>query len=272
MCRQALYQAERRLGLRQGQFSEVEQMVRELRMQMPRLGTRKLYFLLRDQLVAQHIKVGRDGLFALLRTRGLLIRPRKSYHKTTQSKHWLRRHPNLLKSTRVERPEQVWVSDITYVVAGNQPAYLSLITDAYSRKIIGYHLSEDLRTEGTLRALAMALKQRRTTLPLLHHSDRGLQYCSMPYQRLLQKNHITPSMTEGSTDCYQNALAERINGILKDELLPEKVGCLKDLREAVKQSIYIYNNKRPHLNLKFNTPAQIHQQAIMKLTENNYLN
>jgi putative transposase len=157
--------------------------------------------------------MGRDALFAFLRSEHLLIKPKRSYHKTTNSKHWLRKYPNLLKTKKASRPNEIWVSDITYLDTGAGTTYLSLITDAYSRKIVGHHLHPSLHTEGVAAALRMALKQERISNALIHHSDRGLQYCSSQYQQLLAKYNITPSMTDGY-DCYQNALAERVNGII----------------------------------------------------------
>ena len=228
---------------------------------MPRLGVRKLHHLLAPQLKAMGIKMGRDGLFDYLRGEHLLVRPRKSYTKTTNSKHWLYKHPNRTVDLKVTRPEQLWVADITYVATKEQTAYLSLITDAYSRKIVGHFVSESLATDGVAEALKQALKQRRTKLPLIHHSDRGLQYCAMPYQQLLQQEAILCSMTEGG-DCYQNALAERINGILKDEFLFTPCTHLDDLRIVVAESIHIYNSQRPHLTLKYKTPNFEHEKSL----------
>ena len=194
----------------------------------------------------------------------MLVKKRKSYTKTTWSKHWLHKHPNLLKEIKPDRPEQVWVSDITYVPTRQGNSYLSLVTDAYSRKIVGYHLSEDMRTENVAKALSMAIKQRKTKLPLIHHSDRGLQYCAVEYQQLLTKGNINPSMTDGY-DCYQNALAERINGILKDEFLIQTY-TPEQLLKVVHQSVTIYNNYRPHLSLKYKTPNFIHEKSLAEKT------
>ena len=231
---------------------------------MPRVGTRKLHYLLEDKFKTVGIKIGRDALFSFLKSENLLVRRRKSYTKTTWSKHWLHKHPNLLKEFSPECPEQVWVSDITYVPTQQGNSYLSLVTDAYSRKIVGYHLSEDMKTESVSRALSMAIKHRKTKLPLIHHSDRGLQYCAAEYQQLLASDGITPSMTDGY-DCYQNALAERINGILKDEFLIQTY-TPEQLSKVVAQSINIYNSYRPHLNLKYKTPNFIHEKSLAELT------
>lgn len=233
-------------------------------MAMPRLGTRKVYYLLKESLRANRIKLGRDALFDFLRSERLLIRPRRSYTKTTWSKHWLRKHPNLLNTVKAYRAEQVWVSDITHIATRTGNTYLSLITDAFSRKIVGHYLSDDLRTEGVAQALRLAIKRRKTDLPLIHHSDRGIQYCSQEYQAILGKNKIKPSMTDGY-DCYQNALAERVNGILKDEFLIATCEDKHQLRKVIDQSIQIYNTMRPHLNLGYKTPTFIHKKSLAEI-------
>ena len=144
----------------------------------------------------------------------MLVQPKRSYHKTTDSKHWLKKHKNLIENKKVDSPEEVWVSDITYIQTQSGHNYLSLVTDLYSRRIMGYHLSEDLRTEGTLKALQMAIKNRKSAGQVIHHSDRGIQYCSHEYQQILRENGFQTSMTESYAP-YQNAVAEQINGILK---------------------------------------------------------
>ena len=165
-----------------------------------------------------------------------------------------------MKKTTISRAEQVFVSDITYVKSKERTHYLALVTDAFSRKIMGYNLSDDMSADNIVEALKMAVKNRKTTLPLIHHSDRGLQYCSALYQEELLKNQITPSMTEGY-DCYQNALAERINGVLKQEFLIEKCNNGLELNKLIKQSIETYNSLRPHLSLKMKTPNFIHEKT-----------
>jgi len=229
-------------------------------MEMPRLGTRKLYYLLRSDIDALGIKIGRDALFDYLRSEHLLIKPKKNYTKTTDSKHWLRKYPNLMLGVKAQRPEQYFVSDITYIKSREKIHYLSLVTDAYSRKIMGFKLSDDMSTENVVQALHMAVLKRKTQQSLIHHSDRGLQYCSSLYQNALKENGILPSMTDGY-DCYQNAMAERINGILKQEFLINKCNNGKELKQLVKESINTYNNKRPHLSLNMKTPNFIHQKT-----------
>ena len=241
-------------------------MVRAQRMEMPRIGTRKLYFLLSEQFHQQGIVIGRDRLFDFLRNEHMLIRPRKSYTKTTWSKHWLHKHPNLTKDIKPTAPEQLWVSDITYIRTRQQTCYLSLVTDAFSRKIMGYDLSSDLRSEHMVKALKMAVADRVYRCQLIHHSDRGLQYCSEPYQKTLAASNILCSMTDGY-DCYQNALAERINGILKEEFLFVEADNIEQLQVMVRQSVDIYNSKRPHISLNMRTPNQAHKQKSPALTE-----
>ena len=235
-------------------------MVQDIRMQMPRLGTCKLYYLLKSRFNESNIKIGRDAFNNYLRSENMLIKPKKSYTKTTNSKHWLRKHPNLIKEIKLERPEQVFVSDITYIKTKERTHYLSLVTDAFSRKIMGYKLSDDMSAENVVQALKMAVNQRKTNYPLIHHSDRGLQYCSSIYQSELNKNTIKSSMTDGY-DCYQNALAERMNGILKQEFLVHTCNTGKELQALVKHAIETYNNKRPHLSLNMKTPNFIHEKT-----------
>lgn len=222
---------------------------------MPRLGTRKLHY----RLSLQGISYGRDRLFDLLRHSGLLIKPRRSYTKTTYSKHWLTKYSNLIKEKTVTAPDQVWVSDITYIPTDEGYHYLSLITDKFSRKIVGYDLSSNLKTEGALRALQMALTQHVKGNSLIHHSDRGLQYCSYEYQALLAQHNIKPSMTEKG-DPYENAMAERMNGILKTEFMLEDGFPNSTLAHlAIDEAIETYNSKRPHLSLQMKTPDHVHK-------------
>lgn len=235
-------------------------MVMNLRRFMPRLGTRKLYHLIKPELSERGIKLGRDGLFDYLREADLLVKPTRSYTKTTFSKHWMRKHPNLLPQVNLERPETVFVSDITYLESDEGVHYLSLVTDAYTRKIMGYEVSREMKASDVAKALKMAVRSRHTINPLIHHSDRGVQYCSSEYQKVLAENDITPSMTDGY-DCYQNALAERINGILKQEFLFYRCKSFAELKVLVEQSVSIYNRLRPHLSLGMKTPEDVHEKA-----------
>ncbi len=230
---------------------------------MPKLGTRKLYDKLAIQL--SKLSVGRDKLFDILRANHMLIKPKKKYHITTDSHHRFKKHKNLIESLDYDRPEQVWVSDITYIGNRANPSYLALITDAYSKKIIGYDVSDSLQTCGTLRALDMAIKNRTyKQMPLIHHSDRGLQYCSNEYQRILDQNNIKSSMTQ-KYDPYENAIAERINGILKQEFDIDKYNVkLTTKKVLVKNAIEIYNDFRQHLSNHMLTPNQMHKQNKLK--------
>lgn len=210
----------------------------------------------------QHIRIGRDRLFELLRYHRLLVKPKRAYHKTTHSHHRFHCHPNLLKAENngvvPHRPEQVWVADITYLPTHQGDTYLSLVTDAYSRKIVGYYLSADMTAKAVAKAYQSALKQRKSAAELIHHSDRGIQYCSGYYQALHEKHGVRCSMTDGY-DCYQNAKAERVNGILKNELLLIKPRNIEQATIMVAESIAIYNEKRPHLALKYKTPDEVHR-------------
>lgn len=247
------------------ELREVKELVQEKRMLMPRLGTRKLYYLLKEDFIAKGVKLGRDGLFSFLSAEHMLVKPKKSYTKTTHSKHWLHKHPNLVKDMNLTKKEQLWVADITYIDTLESTAYLSLITDAYSRKIVGHHLHESLHTDGVEKALEIALKGKESKESLIHHSDRGLQYCSEQYQRLHRKAGIICSMTDGY-DCYQNALAERINGILKEEFIVVKPKDIQQARKIINQSIWVYNNLRPHLSLNYKTPDQVHHEKTLTFT------
>lgn len=235
--------------------------VKRLRLRQPRIGTRKLHYLLHCQ-PNNSLKVGRDRLFKILAEYRLLVLPRRAYHKTTQSFHRFYRHPNLLKAgaeqIKAEAPDHVWVADITYLPARSGPLYLSLVTDAYSRKIVGHHVHEGLHAESVAVAFRQALKERRGSQALVHHSDRGIQYCSALYQALHKHYGVQCSMTDGY-DCYQNALAERVNGILKKELLLRSPDDLQQARSMVSDAVRIYNTERPHLALKYKTPDAVHR-------------
>lgn len=261
VSRQAYYQRNRAADRRSQQDWKVTQFVRHVRMRQPRLGTRKLQCLLHHQ-TEPALRVGRDRLFRILAEHRLLVAPKRAYHKTTHSFHRFYRHPNLLKpgpqQVRATAPEQVWVADITYLPSQSGPLYLSLVTDAYSRRIVGHHVHEGLQAEAVAQAFRQALRQRKTQQALVHHSDRGIQYCSEHYQRLHAQHGVTCSMTDGY-DCYQNALAERVNGILKNELLGVRPQDLLQARRMVREAVDIYNRERPHLALKYRTPDAVHQ-------------
>ena len=258
--RQVYYRSKNRVIKHQERAEQVYGLVQSVRSKMPRLGGKKLYHLLQSELMK--LGVGRDKFFDILRANHLLIKPKRQYHITTNSHHRFRKHKNLVEEIKVSRPEQVWVSDITYVGDRTRPQYLALITDSYSKKIVGHDVSNSLSVEGSVRALRMAIKNRKyKEEDLIHHSDRGLQYCSDQYQEILIKNTIKCSMTE-KYDPYQNATAERVNGILKQEfILGIKVRDLELMKYLVKESIKIYNTERPHLSCKMQTPEFMHKQS-----------
>ena len=274
ISRQAYYKALACQHQRCEQEAKVIELVKRTRQRQPRLGTRKLHHLLQQPMQQAGIKLGRDGMFDLLRNACLLVAPKRAYHKTTHSHHHLRRHPNLLKAGAQgqvvpSRCEQVWVADITYLPTHDKTVYLSLVTDAYSRKIVGWHVHATLQAEEVSQALKKALRQRRTRQRLVHHSDRGLQYCSSHYQGIHRRHGITCSMTDGH-DCYQNALAERINGILKTEFLLHRPADLQQAALMVSQSIAVYNQERPHDSLKKKTPEEVHRASLAAQQEPEY--
>ncbi|MCF7744499.1 IS3 family transposase [Aeromonas veronii] len=261
ISRQAYYKRNRVADERHAQGLQVVRFVRQVRLRQPRVGTRKLHYLLQGQ-DDDGLKVGRDRLFQILAEHRLLVPPKRAYHKTTHSFHRFYRHPNLLKAGPEQvtpvAPEQVWVADITYLPARSGPLYLSLVTDAYSRKIVGHHVHEGMHAKSVAMAFRKALKQRCGSGELIHHSDRGVQYCSGLYQSLHERYGVKCSMTDGY-DCYQNALAERVNGILKGELLLQSPQDLTQAREMVREAVDIYNAERLHHALKYRTPDAVHR-------------
>ena len=262
--RQVYYRSTKRSKASRKKAEQVIELVENIRIKMPKLGGRKLYFLLSEPL--KELKIGRDKFFNILRANHLLIIPKRSYHVTTNSHHRFRKHKNLVSDYQVTKPNQVWVADITYIGNRKNPSYLSLITDAYSKKIVGHHVAENLTTEGSLLALKKAINTTELKeLSLIHHSDRGLQYCSDEYQKNLEKNNIKCSMTQNS-DPYENAVAERINGILKQEFNIDKFDVeTKIKRKIVEESIEIHNELRPHFSNHYLTPNQMHKQEKLKI-------
>lgn len=231
---------------------------------MPRIGTRKLYYLLEDQL--RVLGVGRDKLFSILRANHMLIKPKRSYRITTDSRHRFRKHKNLVSDLVPTRPEQIWASDITYLGSNGNHQYLALVTDTYSKKIVGYDVSSSLGAEGAVRALRMGLKHRvYKNNELTHHSDRGFQYCCDGYQAILSRSGVKCSMTE-SYDPYANAVAERVNGILKQEFYLDKFSIkLASMKQLVSDSVMIYNQQRPHYSCFLKTPEQMHKQSKIRI-------
>jgi len=266
VSRQRYYRMKWSAGKKKENAAKVVRLVEGVRRTMPRVGGRKLQVLLKSEL--EPLGVGRDALFGILRANHMLVTPYRSYHTTTNSHHRFHKHKNLIAAMTVTRPEQVWVSDITYIGNRTNSMYLSLITDAYSKKIVGYNLSDSLNTDGPIRALKMAQSNRiYKTESLIHHSDRGIQYCSDSYQKLLRRYKITPSMTE-SYDPYANAIAERVNGILKQEFLLEKINQpLNIMRKVIKESVDIYNSRRPHYSCNYHTPDWVHEHGSITIKQ-----
>ncbi|HMG83633.1 MAG TPA: IS3 family transposase [Ferruginibacter sp.] len=262
--RQVYYRSLRRKAGRQSKAAQVVEMIAQTRVAMPRIGARKLYYLLLDKL--QALKIGRDKFFGILRANHLLVEARRSYHVTTDSHHRFRKHKNLILEMSILQPEQVWVSDITYIGKREKPCYLSLVTDAYSKKIMGYYVADNMNTESSVMALKMAVKNRQNEAsPLIHHSDRGVQYCSDCYQKILLKNKIQCSMTNNG-DPYENAVAERINGILKQEFFIDTYHAdINIMRKIVNEAVSIYNNQRPHYSNYMLTPKQMHNQSEIQI-------
>ena len=237
--------------------------VTEIRQIHPAIGGRKLLYLLQSFLLEHQVKMGRDALFDLLAANKLLVRKRKRRISTTQSHHWLKKYPNLIKDWHPSKPNELWVSDITYIPTTNGFLYLSLITDAYSHKIMGFAVADNLEAMNTTKALHMAIGNL-TEIPdcLIHHSDRGIQYCSFDYVNTLTQNNIKISMTENG-DPLENAVAERINGILKEEYLRHyPLTNLNEVIELVADIIDRYNRLRPHQSINMITPEVVHEKQL----------
>jgi len=230
-----------------------------IRKHHPRMGVRKLYTIIKPFLHHHTIKMGRDTLFKLMRTNQLLVVRRTSPNITTNSLHHYYKHPNLIKAYVPKAINELWVSDITYWKIEDGYIYISLVTDAYSRKIVGYDVAKSLQAIGAVKALTMALGTlTNKPVKLIHHSDRGTQYCCNEYVSLLTENNIQISMTDNG-DPYENALAERINGILKNEYLYQhRVKNINQARKIINLTVKLYNQKRPHMSCGYQTPDTVH--------------
>ena len=262
--RQAYYEHTQYIAVMAIEEDVVLTLVRKARKDFPRMGARKLLIYLKPTFEAMDISIGRDAFIELLYRNFMLVRRVRNKRKTTYSNHWMHKYPNLTTGYTPVLPNQLWVSDITYVDTGNKGvSYLALITDACSHKVVGWNLSRSLRSAGTLAALKMALHSLNgKQTGLIHHSDRGSQYCCRKYVDLLVRNHVRISMTE-SGDPRENAIAERINGILKTEWI---YGCKPDswqeMVDFVCRIIDLYNNQRPHQSISYMTPAFVHQTGV----------
>jgi putative transposase len=273
MSRQAYYQHQNETEKEVYKLHFVLELVKQIRKDHPRMGTRKMYHLIQPDLNFHKIKIGRDTFFNCLREEGLLIRKRKRYSITTNSNHWYRKHPNLIRGFVPYKPNQLWVSDITYIRVNKNHKYLFLLTDAYSRKIIGHKLSDNLESSNAIICLRSALGNIcKPILGLIHHSDRGIQYCSNKYVNLLQDYGIDISMTENG-DPLENAIAERVNGILKQEYIQEHIKRFYTITSLqMARIIDKYNCKRPHLSCNMLTPEKAHTRKgrIQKRWKNYY--
>ena len=238
---------------------QIIEIVRERRKSLPREGVRKLTKSLDNEFKKAKLKVGRDTLFNVLRKHNMLTHRKKTSARTTNSYHRFYKYKNIIKDMKITRANQVWVSDITYIRTLKGFCYLALITDMHSRKIVGYDISDSLELNGCVRALKKAIYQAKNIKQLIHHSDRGIQYCSNQYTQILKRKKIDISMTE-ENHCYENAMAERVNGILKDEFyLDQTFDNVAHAKRATKNAINLYNEIRLHLSLDFKTPNMVYK-------------
>jgi len=256
ISRQGYYKGRKKKGTKQLQEEMIICLVQSQRKKMPMLGGKKLHRLLSADFTKMKIELGRDKFFDILRRNKLLVSRKRRYAKTTYSSHRFWVYDNLIRGIQPVKINEIYVSDITYIRLSDSFLYLALITDLYSRKIVGYDLSNSLNLEGSLRALKMSLKGKSDLIGLIHHSDRGFQYCSNPYTKLLIKNGIKISMSEKGNP-YENAIAERVNGILKEEfMLGDTFKTPEQAHRAIKEAIQTYNEDRPHMSLDYMTPNQ----------------
>ena len=275
VTRQAYYQGKRHVYQELVEQEIILEKIKEIRENQKRLGGKKLYFKLQGFLNDHHIKMGRDSFFNLLRVNGLLIKKRKRYHVTTNSNHWMRKYPNLIKDIESFGPNHIWVSDITYWKIKDKHFYISFVTDVYSRKIVGYNVADNMEAIESVTALKMALKNLNPEATgLIHHSDRGAQYCSSEYVKILKKRNIKISMTENG-DPLENVIAERINGIIKGEYLSGyDIKTLSKAKEILKSVVKLYNEERPHSSLNYFTPNDVYESTtdieVKRLWKNYY--
>lgn len=275
LTRQAYYQSKNRVEKDLIEQEILLDKIGDIRKDHKRLGGRKLFFKLETFMHEHNIKMGRDAFFDLLRENKLLIKQRKRHHVTTNSNHWMKKYPNLIKDIEPLGPNHVWVSDITYWKTKGGHYYISFITDAYSRKIVGYHVADTMEAIESATALKMAIKTLKISAEgLIHHSDRGSQYCSSMYVNMLKKEGIKISMTENG-DPLENAIAERMNGIIKGEYLFDYlIKTLLNAKEVLKSVVKLYNEDRPHSSIGNAVPSQVHNNdtdiEIKRLWKNYY--
>ena len=275
LTRQAYYQSKNRVEKDLIEQEILLDKISDIRKDHKRLGGRKLFFKLETFMDEHNIKMGRDAFFDLLRDNKLLIKQRKRHHVTTNSNHWMKKYPHLIKDIEPIGPNHVWVSDITYWKTKGGHYYISFITDAYSRKIVGYHVADTMEAIESATALKMAIKTLKISAKgLIHHSDRGSQYCSSIYVNILKKEGIKISMTENG-DPLENAIAERINGIIKGEYLFDYlIKTLLNAKEVLKSVVKLYNEDRPHSSIGNAVPSKVHSNdtdiEIKRLWKNYY--
>jgi len=275
LTRQAYYQSKNRVEKDLIEQEILLDKIGDIRKDHKRLGGRKLFFKLGTFMDEHNIKMGRDAFFDLLRDNKLLIKQRKRHHVTTNSNHWMKKYPHLIKDIEPIGPNHVWVSDITYWKTKGGHYYISFITDAYSRKIVGYHVADTMEAIESATALKMAIKTLKINAKgLIHHSDRGSQYCSSMYVNILKKEGIKISMTENG-DPLENAIAERINGIIKGEYLFDYlIKTLLNAKEVLKSVVKLYNEDRPHSSIGNAVPSKVHSNdtdiEIKRLWKNYY--
>jgi putative transposase len=264
VTRQAYHQFFWRLTDMTTEEESVVTQVIEIRQAHRDMGVRKLLTQLQTFMLESQIKMGRDALFDLLAAHNLLVKRRRVSISTTFSRHRYKKYPSLILDWHPEKPNQLWVSDITYVRIKRGFIFLSLISDAYSHKIMGYSIAENMEGKHTLKALQMALKNRTKPTPdLIHHSDRGMQYCSAEYTGLLRQSDIKISMTQ-TGDPLENAVAERLNGIVKNEYLRHyKFESCRQADKILPEIIELYNCKRPHLSIEMRTPQEVHEKGLL---------
>jgi transposase InsO family protein len=256
---QAYYKHNKKALINQVNEKFILEQIDAIRKHQPRCGGRKLFIMLQPFFKEHNISMGRDKFFDVLKRNKLLVRRTKRSVHTTDSKHHFYRYPNLVKGFTPLKAHELWVADITYIPLKERFAYLFLITDAYSRKIVGFHVSDDMKVNSAVVALKKALAQKPPETIVIHHSDRGIQYCSTEYVNLLQQHHAMISMTNNG-DPLENAIAERINGILKTELISSYYNDIDAAVIHITRCITIYNYRRRHSSLNWQIPAEVHNQ------------
>jgi len=261
--RQGWYQLAGKKGKKQLERAMVLEQVRLIKSELPGTGGIKMHLMLQQFMFSHQISFGRDALFALLKQNGLLVKPRKLYARTTNSFHHFKKWPDLVQRRSAVMAEEIWVSDITYLRTKKGFVYLSLVTDAWSRKIVGHNLSRNLKAEGCVKAFQMAARTKiYPNRPLIHHSDRGIQYCCDDYVQLLNGQRVSISMTQSGSP-YDNAIAERVNGILKQEFdLYRSFTTYQEAKETVERAIQSYNNRRLHFSCELKTPQSRHASVM----------